>query len=146
MEQQSLIDVVNSAILNSSNQIRVSPSWVANSAYKSLDPTELAPYRARLAATEHLKQLARQQLRGKFDPKEDETGLEQHDLFPDLQRRYPIKHESQDGDPIYVNLEDLTDPDIQWNVQRLRREATTKQKHAAALEQWAAERRFKRAA
>lgn len=139
----SLSDIVNSIILNSSNQDRIMPSWVANQAYTVIHPSSIvpSPLQERLASTEYLKEIARRQLRGKFEPTDDADAA-QHDLFPDLQIRYPIMRGTQDGEPLYVKLEHLTDSDIAWNVQRLRSEAGTKMKHARALQQFAVDRKF----
>lgn len=41
-----------------------------------------------------------------------------------------------DNDPAFVKLEEMTDADIRWNVERLRNEAKAALKHANALEQY----------
>ncbi len=139
--ENSLIDVINGIIFNSSNQDQIMPAWVANSAFQQIDPEQLSPVRVKLAALQALKQIARQQLRGKFEPTNNDDAL-QHQLFPDLQVRYPLARQTSDGEPIYIKLELLTDADRMWNVNRLRAEAGTKLKHADALEQWGLERKF----
>jgi len=40
------------------------------------------------------------------------------------------------NDPAYVKLENMSDADIRWNVERLRNEAKAALKHADALEQY----------
>lgn len=40
------------------------------------------------------------------------------------------------NDPVFVKLENMTDADIRWNVERLRNEAKAALKHADALEQY----------
>lgn len=40
------------------------------------------------------------------------------------------------NDPVFVKLENMTDADIRWNVERLRNEAKAAFKHADALEQY----------
>ena len=140
----SLSDVISAIIERSTNQDEIMPSWVANAAYLELDPDELSPLRVKVAALLTFKQIARQLLRGKFEPQDDKDAL-QHELWPDLQQRYPSAHQTSDAEPTYVKLELLTDADIQWNVKRLRLEAATKIKHANALEQWGLERGLKAA-
>jgi hypothetical protein len=137
--ESTLIDVINGVIFNSSNQDQIMPAWVANAALKELDPDSLSPYRVRLAAIQALKQIARQQLRGKFEPDDDAQAM-QHQLFPGLQHRYPAARQTSDGEPIYIKTELMTSADTAANIQRLRSEAGTKLKHADALEQWAFER------
>lgn len=133
----TLTDVVNGVILNSSNQAQIAPSWAANAAYKELDPASIAPPLVRLAALQSLTQIARSLCRGKFEPDTDVP--DQHELWPQLQTRYPIAHSKAD-EPVYVKLELLTEADVAWNVQRLEREGATKIKHARALRRWGVER------
>lgn len=137
--ETSLTDVVSGVIDSSADQEQIMPTWVANAAYKELDPEEVSPVRVKLAALQALKQLARQLLRGKFEPQNDRDAA-QHELWPDLQQRYPAAHQTSDDEPTYIKLELLTVTDIEWNVSRLRSEAGTKIKHANALEQWGLER------
>lgn len=136
--ESSFIDVIDGVILNSSNQDQMMPSWVANAGYKQLDPENIAPIRVKLAALEHLKQVSRQRLRGKFEPSDVKDAL-QHDLFPTIQARYPTRRQSNDGEPIYVKPEMLSNADWLWNINRLRTEASTKLQHADALRQWGIE-------
>ena len=133
-----LTDVVNSVIDSNSNQDELMPAWVANAAYRNIDPDQIAPIDVKIAALQYLKQLARQVLRGKFEPLEGNA--DQHELWPDLQTRYPVLRQNSDAEPTYVKLELLNGNDALWNINRLRKEADTKIKHANALEQWAAER------
>ena len=137
--ESTLIDVINNVIFNSSNQDQVMPAWVANAAYMELDPDKVAPIRVKIAALQALKQIARQQLRGKFEPNDDREAM-QHALFPTIQARYPLMRQTSDGEPVYVKPELLPAADWSWNLHRLRTEATTKLKHADALEQWGIER------
>lgn len=145
MSTHLFTDAINGVILNSSNQIRLMPSWIANEAFQILDPQGESPYPIRVAATEHLKQIARQQLRGKFEPDTDDD-IVQHEMFPGLQDRYPAAKSDKDGEPVYVSLPLLTDEDIAWNVQRLRREGKTKLQHATRLERFGQDRAGKKQA
>lgn len=115
------------------------PSWVAMATLKELDPKNLTPVRVGQAALEQFKGMAARRLRGKFEPLNDKDAL-QHDLFPDLQRRYPIKRNSKQDEPIYADLEDLSDEDIEWNVHRLASESKTKMAHSKALAQYGRDR------
>lgn len=115
------------------DESRVSPSWLATEAMAELDPMRVSPTQVYIAANLHFRQLARAILRGAADPASD--GAEQHEMFPDLQQRYPSA-DSTSEEPQYVKLEDLTADDVRFNVARLRAEATTKLAHADALEAW----------
>lgn len=116
------------------DEIRVSAAWLATEAMIELDPDRISPPRVYAAAHLELRQLARSILRSAADP--TETGAEQHELFPGLQRRYPTARGITAEEPEYVKLEHLTEEDVRFNVARLRAEATTKLAHADALEAW----------
>jgi hypothetical protein len=93
------------------------------------------------------RQIARGLLRKHFEQPDDDDGSgpepSQHDeeapaqpdLFGGLQRRYP----SSRGE--YVLLEKMSDADIAWNASRLRKEGSSKTKHAHALEQFGRDRK-----
>lgn len=116
----------------------ISPSRVADIAYKEpeIDPENIAPILARHLATMKLRDYARQQL-GKKHDLGDEIA-EQHELFPNLQRRYP-KAKGPQEDPEYIPLENLSAEDISANLAHLRTSAASRLRHADALEQWAIE-------
>lgn len=119
------------------DEVRVSPAWLATEALLSLDPRKTAPTLVYRAAHLQLRQLARGLCRQRFE--DDGEWTEQHDLFPNLQKRYPAVHTTE-GEPEYVLLEHLTALDIAFNLNRLRREANAKLSHADALEAWSKQR------
>src|SRR5437764_3869807 len=133
-----LTEIMNAVIDGESDQDRVVPTWAANATYQRIDPMGVSPTEVKIAALQYLKQLARQICRGKFDPADGHA--DQHELWPDLQTRYPTVRSNSDDEPVYVKIELLSGADVLWNIKRLRCEADTKIKHANALEQWAAER------
>ena len=47
-----------------------------------------------------------------------------------------------DNDPAFVKLEEMTDADIRWNVERLRNEAKGALEHADALSRFGKKKRF----
>lgn len=112
----------------------ISPSIVADSAYlePEIDPEEIAPPLARHLAKVTLRNVARGILGKKFDPK-DEI-IEQHDLWPDLQKAYPVARQNGE-EPTYRPLENLTTVDYQWNISFMRKSAASLLKHADAMEQ-----------
>ena len=129
------VDVIT-RIVADWQQDQVRPDWVATAALKELDPTGATPYDVQYPALMELKQTARRVLRGKFES--EDGSIDQHELFPTLQRMYPTPT-ARGENPVYLKLELLTQDQALWNVNRLRREAKTKQKHADALEQYAYE-------
>ena len=85
-----------------------------------------------------LRQIARSFCRQQFDP----TGFRvQDDLFPEtLHERYPTRTKANE-EPEYVLLDQLSDDDVLYNVERMRRAAFALQRHADALEAWHLHRR-----
>jgi hypothetical protein len=57
------------------------------------------------------------------------------DLFDGVQARYPTARSSGE-DVSYVPREAMTAGDVTWNIQRLRKEGTTKLAHAETLQRW----------
>jgi hypothetical protein len=136
-EEQKLQNLLQEIYESRKRDSRVSAAWLATEAMQELDPDRITQPLIYLAAHLELRQLARQILRKRFEPDEEEerTRDAQHELFPHLQRRYPAFHESG-IDPEYVLLEDLTEKDVKFNINRLRSEALAKLNHARALEAW----------
>lgn len=118
----------------------ISPSWVATEGMNKLDENVDNKSRAPLIYVGchlQLRQIARALLRNEFE--DDKEKSAQHELFPDLQWRYPRQHRAGE-EPCYILLEDMTDADVEYNVVRLRDEGNAKLKHATALQAWNADR------
>jgi len=112
------------------HEVRVSPAWLATETMITLDKEKLAPALVYLAAHLELRQLARELCRAKWEPGDE---IEQHELFPDLQSRYPIVR-ARGEDPEYVLLDHMTLADCEAMIARLRAEASAKLEHARALQ------------
>jgi hypothetical protein len=108
-----------------------------------IDPRRVAPPLVHLGCHLEMRQIARGILREWFEGDEEEfSASAQHELFPLLQRRYPVQRMRGGSDePQYERLEDLSDADLRFNVARLRREADAKLHHADALEAWGLNRK-----
>ncbi len=128
--EKELSEIIRRLYGARSDQERISPSWLATEAMLELDPDRVSPNLVYGAAHLELRQVARGILRKIPEDKE-----EQHDLFPDLQKRYPVARSSNE-EPEYVLLEKMTEEDVSWNVHRLRTEGNTKLRKADALEAW----------
>jgi hypothetical protein len=143
-EERKLAEVIARIIEMRSGAVSISPNWVATVAMQELDPEHSSPMLVYAGCSLQLRQIARSQLRRKFQP-DDEEGAA-HDLFPGLQQRYPTARSARADDPEYVLLEHLTMSDIDYNVGRLRSEARAKMTHADALEAYGSEYSEPRAA
>lgn len=137
-ERRQLRALVSEVYERRGDEVRVSPAWLATEAMQQLDPDRTAPAMVWAAAHLHLRQVAREICRERFEGEAadgDAGAAEQHELFPDLQRRYPAAH-STGSEPDYVLLEHLRDEDVAFNVRRLRSEGEAKVRHADALAAW----------
>jgi hypothetical protein len=130
---EKYLEVLKDVIAGRGDQDEIRASWVANEAYKRLDPEGKTPYEVRHPALIHMRQSASSLIRGKYQSA-DGAISEQHELFPTLQKMYPVPDEK---DCVSRKLELLTFEQCMWNVRHLRQEGKTKLKHADALEQWA---------
>ena len=127
-------DLVETIIRNAQSQAMISPGWVADKAYLDLDPLSRAPKYVALLARSALRHVARQKLALHFQPDDIADMLPNVD-WPKLQQRYPLRPQ-KDQQPYYIKLELLSEDDMRYNVARLRKEATAKEKHAEQLELW----------
>jgi hypothetical protein len=143
-EASALIDIVARIIELRHDANRISPSWVATEALLHLDPSkEIQKQHPLIYLGCHLelRQIARSLCRNLYEHAADPQNGPQHELFPDLQWRYPTARSKTWEEPEYVRLELLAQEDIDYNVARLRREGRAKLKHADALEAWGRSRR-----
>lgn len=122
------------------DEFKISPAWVATAVLAQLDPDRVTQADIYLACNMQLRQIARQELRKRFDNDdrydEDEDIVRQHEMFPELQWRYPSVRSEGDAEPQYILLEQMSEADVFYNVARLRSEAKSKWDHASALEAW----------
>jgi hypothetical protein len=139
--ESPLVEIVARIVDLRRDQGRISPSWVATEAMLQIDPEKVIQQRfplAYLASHLELRQIARSVCRGLFEDDDDKSGdSRQHELFPDLQWRYPAAKSKDQEEPEYVLRELMEPEDVYYNVSRLRAEAETKLRHADALEAWA---------
>lgn len=136
MNDDELSNAIGEIIINSRTTSRIHPTWVANEAMAKLDPKRASPPAVYRGCLMYARQMARDRLRKTFEC-DDETAAEatQHELFPELQARYPVRR-AKGGEEQYVLLDLMTVDDVAYNVTRLRLESQSKEKHATALEAW----------
>src|SRR5262249_6654900 len=89
--ESPLVEIVARIVDLHRDQHRLSPSWVATEAMLQIDPSRVIQQQyplAYLSSHLQLRQIARTVCRGLFEDDKPGDGR-QHELFPDLQWRYP---------------------------------------------------------
>lgn len=133
-DEEKCRDLISKIYERHKNKVKISPAWLATEAMVSLDPRrETDPM---IYASAHLQfcQWARGLCRDKWDP-QDANLADQHDLFPELQKRYPtarFKGEVAE----YVLLEHLSEIDRRFNINRLSTTGESFTRHSRALAEW----------
>ena len=111
----------------------ISPTHVARELQERYAGGALDPH-IRYTSLEHLKQMARRVLSGRYAHESDDSEAHQGELFSGhLQSRYPIPRKSGD-EPAYKLRSALTFDERAWNVRSLRGSANARLLHADALE------------
>lgn len=135
-EAEKLIAITNEVITKHQTESQISPTWIATAVMQKIDPDRISPPLVYIGCHLEIRQLARGILGKRFDKESEDNAdpIDQHEMFPGLQKRYPLPRSSRDAEPVYQRLEDLTRIDVIFNVNRLRREAVAKNDHADRLE------------
>jgi phospholipid N-methyltransferase len=121
----------------------VSPSWIATQVMSEIEFPQSLHILGYVGCHLEVRQISRQKLRHAHDPYANvKASIEaEDDLFPEtLQERYPREPRKAE-EPIYALRDLLTEADVRFNVERMRRGGKALLKHADALEAWNAERR-----
>ncbi len=121
-----LMDIIRECLAEVDSEIEVQPALLARCAMLKIDPNDVSPVLVAWAANLELRQLSRGLLRKKFEPMDNP----QITMFEGLQDRYPTKRNSE---ATYVKLDELTDNEIDENLDRMASEIAAKQKHYDAL-------------
>lgn len=121
----------------------LSPTSVALAVQRHFAGDQLLEPHVQYASLEHLKLMARQVLAKRFGsfgapPEDDQPYLDE--TFSNLQKWYPTprKGGQERG---YKKLEDLSDDEVLWNINMLKRSAGARIDHAEALKNWMESRR-----
>lgn len=122
-----------------SGAIIISPAALAHRVFEEFSTGEEEPH-IHYTSLEHLKHMARIFLARRKDVDGDmnpahgaQSDLDFGVTFTGLQDRYPLPRK-QGEEPAYKLRSELTDEERAWNVQQLRKSASTRLKHADALE------------
>lgn len=139
----SLHEEVNTAIHREIDAmgaaIALSPTAVALAVQRTFSDSRIEP-RLQYTSLEHIKQMARKALAGRYEPDGEQNESHQDELFSGhLQDRYPTPR-IRDADPLYKHREALTKDELLWNVTQLRKSASARLRHADALQAWADDR------
>jgi hypothetical protein len=96
------------------------------------------PIQVHIAYTslEHLKHFARRALAGRFDAEGEDNETHQHELFSgQLQDRYPTPRRGGQ-EPAYKLRDHLSNEEVDWNIEMLRKSAYARLEHADAMLAW----------
>ena len=133
---EHVVNVMNKVIARYDGISDLSPTAIAHATQIDLCDDESLEIHIRYTSMQHLKQMARTVLSGRYGVESDETEAHQGDMFSgNLQSRYPIYRKRSD-EPIYRKLEELTREDVNWNAASLRKSAKARMAHADALVAW----------
>ena len=129
--QQVIHTVING--LDGEGIISISPTTIALRVHDQFGSEEEDPH-IRYASVEHFKQMARKALAGKFSTEAHESDAYMDDMFSGhLQTRYPIPLE-KGREPVYKSRDALTQDELDWNIEQLRKSAMSRLEHADALQ------------
>lgn len=132
---EAIVSDIHAVLGQNEGVDQVSPTSVALALQAEYAAAGVNP-KVAYASLQHLKQMARAVLAGRYSAESDESEAHQGELFSGhLQTRYPIPR-SKGADPVYKLREALTHEEAKWNVEQLRKSAKARMAHADALEAW----------
>jgi hypothetical protein len=133
MSKQQLIDVVDECI-GMEYDVPVVPALIAKCALDVIDPNSDSPKLVSYATNLYLREIARRRLARAFDPVESKN-TDQVEMFEKLQDMYPAHRPDASGNMefAYVPRMQLTYEERLFNIDRMQKEISSKQKHVDAL-------------
>lgn len=135
-EEEQLAAIVERVIDLHITLTDVNPASIATQAMAVIDFPQTLHRLGYAGCHLELRQIARAKLRKRFDPTAIADDDADPDLFPEtLQERYPAARKRGE-EPTYRRLDALTDEDIRYNTNRMRRAAGALDRHADRLEAW----------
>jgi hypothetical protein len=142
--EEELYAVTRQIIERQREAATVSPTWIATHVMCEIRFKPQLHHLGYAGCHLQIRQMARQELRRKHDPNAviiDQLTSGQDDFFPEtLQDRYP-RRTAHGEEPVYVLRDLMTDADVEWNMNRMRRGGEALLKHADALRAWHGGRR-----
>lgn len=129
--QQVILSVIHD--LDAEGIVSISPTTIALRVHSEFGSDSESPH-IQYASIEHFKQMARKALAGKFSTQAHESNVYMDDLFSGhLQTRYPIPT-PRGQEPVYKSRDALTNEELDWNIEQLRKSAMSRLQHADALQ------------
>jgi len=139
----SLYDDVTSAIHREiaalNGAIALSPTVVALAVKNGFADSGIEPH-IEYTSIEHLKQMSRRILAGRFDADGEENTSHQGEMFTGhLQERYPVPP-VKNVEPTYKKLNLLSKDELAYNIAHLKKSAVARLQHADALQAYCDEK------
>ncbi len=142
---EQLVTLVNIQIEKASSTIELSPTNLALAVLHQFTNKHTNPL-LKYSSLEHIKQVARKALAGRYEAESEENEAHQGELFSGhLQDRYPTPRKRGEV-PVYKLREHLSVAEAEWNVEQLRKSARARVLHANALQAWNENRSFGKSA
>lgn len=132
---EDVMSAIHAEIDSFGAMVDLMPGAVAAAVFQRFAESNVEPH-VQWASLEHLKQLARKALAGRYDADSEDNDAHQGELFSHLQDRYPVPRE-KGADPIYKLRVHMSRQELQWNVNQLRKSARARLLHADALQGYA---------
>lgn len=129
-----ILTIMEDIIRHMDSEVTIRPDSIALGVYSQISykDEQIDPL-LEYASLEHLKQLARSALAGKFNPATDTSSPATEDMFDGvLQKRYPVKHTPKEQ-PVYKLRSSMTPEELRWNAEQLEKSGQARLKHARAL-------------
>ena len=137
-QHNQITQYMNQKINQLGNVESISPSYLASMISADYGDEKTHPIMSYMAY-EHAKSIARKLLANKFSIDATDSrsySSEQQELFTGiLQERYPVRV-NKGQDPQYKPLSYLSESDLDWNINQLRKSAKARIAHADALAQY----------
>jgi hypothetical protein len=141
---EDLANAIQRAISNLGAAVLLSPTALALSVQEQYADGSIEPH-IQYSSLEHLKQMSRHALAGRYDPDGEQNEAHQGEMFSGhLQDRYPVPR-VKGAEPVYKLLKELNVSEVEWNIAQLRKSADARLRHADALRAWAFDRGSKAA-
>jgi hypothetical protein len=141
--EEELYAVTRKVVNEHDDAPTISPTWIATHVMCEIRFRPTLHHLGYAGCHLQVRQIARQVLRERHDPPtrvNDQLASGQGDFFSDtLQPRYP-RHTRPGEEPLYVLRELMTEQDVAWNEERMRRGGEALLKHADALRAWHGQR------
>lgn len=137
---EELVDAIHREMEATGEAIPLSPTAVAIAVQRRYADGIVEPH-LQYASLEHIKQMARRLMAARHEPAREGTDVLQEEMFAGyMQDRYPIPRE-KGAEPVYKSREYMSDEEMFWNADQLRKSGKARIEHADAILAWVENRR-----